>query len=259
MDSCTVDLGHVRAGIRANTEGAAAALRRALAPIEVDDPLAPKNFSLAFSRNPTDAHLLFWGGCVAARSFDPDRVVRSLVDHLSAHRPPPEGLVWVTSIPFVGPAGTAVLMPDRYNDDLRIVDRRLRQEGWVPVDAPRALVDLATGELVVADLVEYDREALAAVSEGALRRRAEATVPRGRYPIERWVFVDYTGGWGPIGRGLATRAAVLEIVEGIDHPDVEVVETVSALFTKVAARSMYPGHRSAMVDAVLDRTPDLSR
>lgn len=254
VDSCAVDLGPVRAGIRTNTGPSAAALHQALRRHAVDDPLAPKNFSVRFSPTATDAHLLFWGGCVAARSFDPDRIVRSLVDHLSAHRPPPEGLVWVASLPYVRD-GRAVLMPARFNDDLRIVDRQLRQAGYVAVDSPRSLVDLGTGELVVADLVEPESEALARVVEGIVRRRAEPTVALGRYPIERWVFVDYTGRWGPITRASATRAAVLEILGGIDHPDAGLLARVARVFTGVRATSMFPGHPTAMVDAVLDRPP----
>lgn len=255
VDSCAVDLGSVRAGIRVNTPAAAEALRRALGPVVVDDPSAPKNFSLAFSQNPKNAHLLFWGGCVVARSFDPDRVVRSLLDHLGAHRPPPPGLVWVSSLPYVGPDGGVVLMPTSQRDDLRIADRQLRLAGYVAVDAPRALVDLGAGELVVADLVGPDTEALAAVSAGALRRRDEPTVPYGRYPLSRWVFLDYTGGWGPISRATATRAAVLEILGGIEHLDRALVETVARMFATVAGRAMYPGHRTAVVDAVVDRAP----
>ena len=254
VDSCTVDLGSLRAGIRVNTEAGAKAVRRALAAHVVDDPLAPKNFSLRFSPTTSDAHLLFWGGCVAARSFDPHRILRSLVDHLSAHRPPPEELVWISSLPYVRD-GRAVLMPSPFKDDLRIVDRQLRTAGYVAVDAPRALVDLVSGELVVTDLVDVDGDALARAADGVVQRRAEPTLAHGRYPIERWVFVDYGGRWGPISRATATRAAVLEILDGIHHPDAELLATVAELFTSIRAASMFPGHSSAMVDAVLDRPP----
>lgn len=254
VDACTVDLGPLRAGIRTNTGPSAVYVRDALARHVVDDPSAPKNFSVRFSDTADDAHLLFWGGCVAARSFDPDRIARSLVDHLAAHRPPPEGLVWVSALPYVRD-GRVVLMPSTFKDDVRIVDRQLRAAGFVAVDAPRSLVDLRAGELVVADLLAPDEAALARVGEGVVRRRAEPTVPFGRYPIERWVFVDYTGTWGPVTRASATRAAVLEILDGIDHPDADLLATVAELFRTVRATSMFPDRPSAMVDAVLDRPP----
>lgn len=254
MDSCSVVLGDFRAGIRANRDETATGLRQALATHVVEDPAAPRNFSVLFSRVRDQAHLLFWGGCVAARSFDPDRIIRALLDHLGAHRPPPPGLVWVSSLPFVRDGG-AILMPARFNDDLRIVDRQLRQHGYVALDSPRALVDLRSGDLVVSDLMESDPAGLALAVDGVVRRRAEPTVPFGRYPIERWVFVDYTGGWGPIGRASATRAVVLEIVDGIEHPDGELLAAVAELFTAVKPTSMFPGYPTAMLDAVLDRTP----
>lgn len=252
VDSCSVDLGTVRAGIRTNTTASAAALERAFAPYVVDDDEAPRNFSVRFSTDPKNAHLLFWGGCIAARSFDPARILRALIDHLGAHRRPPEGLVWVSSLAFVA-GGRAVLMPSPFDDDLRIADRQLRQAGWVAVDSPRALVDLRSGELVVAPLLDVDARAVAAATAGVARRRVEPTVPYGRYPIERWVFIDYLNKkWGPISRATATRAAILEILDGIDSPDQELLTIVADMFAKVGAKSMYPSHPRATVDAVLD-------
>lgn len=249
-----MDLGSVRSGIRTNSHASAAALARALRAHVVDDPAAPRNFSVQYSAEADTAHLLYWGGCVAARSFDPDRIGRALVDHLAAHRTPEPGLVWVSSIPFVHD-GRAVLMPSRFNDDLRIVDRQLRAAGYVGVDAPRALVDLASAEVVVPDLPEVDAAALAEAGAGAPRRRVEPTVPPGRYPIDRWVFLSYQGAWGPISRATAVRAAVLEIVDGIERPDRALLATLGELFGRVRASSMFPGHTMAMVDAVADRPP----
>ncbi|MGI8686881.1 MAG: hypothetical protein ACR2MO_17630 [Acidimicrobiales bacterium] len=244
----------MRAGIRTNTEASARAVARALRDHAVDDPAAPRNFSVRFSSRRDDAHLLFWGGCVAARSFDPDRILRSLTDHLGAHLPPPPGLVWVTSLPYVRD-GRAVLLPSRFKDDLRIVDRQLRAAGYVAVDAPRALLDFGSAELVVPDSLHADPGALGAATAGIHRRRPEPTVGFGRYPIERWVFVDNTGQWGPVSRAAATRAAILDIVDGIDAPGPDLVATVANFFTTVRATSMYPGYTMAMVDAVLDRSP----
>ncbi len=249
-----MELGTVRAGIRTNTEAAALALARAFRDRVVDDPQAPRNFSVQFSPRRDDAHLLFWGGCVAARSFDPDRILRSLSDHLGAHLPPLPGLVWVTSLPYVRD-GRAVLLPSRFKDDLRIVDRQLRAAGYVAVDTPRALVDFASAQLVVPDFVEADAGALADATAGVLRRRAEPTVAVGRYPVERWVFIDNGGEWGPVSRAAATRAAILDIVDGITAPDQDLVTTVARFFTTVRATSMFPGYTLAMVDAVLDRSP----
>lgn len=252
VDSCTLDLGPVRAAIRTTSTPLSTAIKAALAHWVVDDPEAPNNFSVAFSRTTTDTHLLFWGGCVAARSFDPDRILRSLVDHLGAHRPPPPGTVWVNALGFVKD-GRAVLMPGVFKDDLRVVDRQVRSAGWVAVDAPRALVDLTTAELVVTDLIEPDADALAKAVDGVPQRRVEPTVPHGRYPIDRWVFVDYTGHWGPIGRANATRAAILEIQFGIEHPDSALVATVAHLFSTVRAESMFPGYPNATLDSLLER------
>lgn len=164
-----MNLGTVRAGIRTNTAPSAVALARGLQAHAVDDPAAPRNFSARFSPDQRDAHLLFWGGCVAARSFDPDRIVRALVDHLTAHLMPPKGLVWINALGFVR-EGRAVLMPSSFKDDLRIVDRQIRAGGYVAVDSPRVLVDLASAELVVPDLLETDAGALAKVGARVGRR-----------------------------------------------------------------------------------------
>ena len=239
VDSCIVDLDRVRAGVRANTRSVAEGVAAGLAARAVDDPRARRNFSLLLAQSPTRAHLLYWGGCVAAKSFDPDRIVRALVDHLAAHLPPPEGLVWISSRAFVH-EGRAVLLPTPLADDLRIVDRQLRLEGYVALDSPRALVDLATGELVVTDLLGPDWAALSAAVEGANRRREEPTVAYGRYPIERWVFIDYSGRWGRISRATATRAAVLEVLDGLDRPTGDLLAHVASLFTRIDAWSVFP-------------------
>lgn len=77
----------------------------------------------------------------------------------------------------------------------------------------------------------------------------------GRYAMERWVFIDYTGRWGPVSRAVASRAAILQILDGIESPDLELLTTVAELFTTVRATSMYPGYTMALVDALLDRPP----
>ena len=238
----------------ANTADVAEHLRRALAPLVIDDPNAPRNFSVLFRTDPKRAHLLYWGGCVAARSFDPDRILRSLCDHLGAHLPPPPGLVWVASLAYVRD-GRAVLVPDPLKDDLRIIDRQLRAEGYVAVDSPRSLVDPATGELVVADLVQADPEAISAAAAGAARRRSEPTVAYGRYPVDRWVFIDYTGRWGPLTRAQATRAAGLQILGGIEHPDPPLLDALGRIFTSTRGSSMFPGYPESPFDAVVGRGP----
>lgn|GEM_PF-4706605 len=252
VDSCTVDLGGVRAGIRANSQAAASGLRQLLGRHVVDDPDAPRNFSVQFSRDPHRAHLLYWGGCVAARSFDPDRLVRAVLRHLSAHLHPPEGLVLVRALPFVHD-GVAVLMPETFRDDLRIEDRRLRGMGYVSVDSPRALVDLARAELVVDEPLDTDDRALPLVVSGAARRRIEPTVEPGRYPIERWVFLSQLAQWGDLSRATATRVGVLDVVDGITRLDEGVIRTMAALFTKVRATSMFPTYPGAVVDALVGR------
>ncbi|MGH9281570.1 MAG: hypothetical protein ACRD0S_01400 [Acidimicrobiales bacterium] len=254
MDSCSVELEGVRAGVVANTAPTAEALRRALAGLAVGDPDAPRNFSVLFSRDRRKAHLLYWGGCVAARSFDPDRILRSLCDHLGAHLPPPPGLVWIASLAYVRD-GRAVLVPQPLKDDLRIVDRQLRSAGYVALDSPRSLLDPTTGELVAINLVQPDPEALRAAAEGVVRRRVEPAVPYGRYPVDRWVFIDYTGRWGPLSRADATRAAALQILGGIEHPDEALLAALAELFGATGASAMFPGYSDAPFDAVVGRGP----
>jgi hypothetical protein len=255
VDSCTVDLGRVRAGIRANTRAGADAVAEAVTAHVVEDPQARKNFSLMLSQSPTRAHLLYWGGCVAARAFDPKRIVRALVDHLAAHQPPRDGLVWITSRAYVVD-GRAVLLPTPLDDDLRVIDRELRLAGMVALDSPRALVDVRTGELVVEDLLGVDWPAFDDLVASTICRRAEPTVPFGRYPIDRWVFVDYSGRWGPITRATATRAAILEIVDGVERPTLVLFEQIGAIFDRVVATSMFPDRPKAAKLAAIGWLPD---
>ena len=254
VDSCTVDLGRVRAGIRANTRPAADAIAEAMASRAVTDPAAPRNFSLTIAQSSTRAHLLHWGGCVAARAFDPARIVRALVDHLAAHQPPPEGLVWISSRAYVV-GGRAVLLPSPLDDDLRVMDRELRNRGLVALDSPRALVDVRTGELVVEDLLAPNWAAFDGLVASSERRRLEPTVPYGRYPIDRWVFIDYSGRWGRISRATATRAAILEIVDGVERPTVELFEQMGAVFERVVATSMFPDRPKAALLAAVGELP----
>jgi hypothetical protein len=254
VDSCSLDLGRVRAGIRANGARIAAEIARGFRDRTVDDPDVSRNFSVAMSPNPTRAHLLFWGGCVVARSFDPHRIIRSLVDHLAAHTTPPEGAVWISSLPYVRD-GRAALLPYPLKDDLRILDRQLRIEGYVAVDAPRALVDLTTGDLIVADPLRPDWDAMGSATSGVPCRRAEPTVEYGRYPIDRWVFIDYSGKWGSISRATATRAAVLEILGGIESLSMPLLERVASLFERIDASSMFPDHPNAALTATTGRPP----
>jgi hypothetical protein len=249
VDPFTLDFDGLRIGVRSNRAETRDALRVAFGRYVVGDPEAKPNFSVRVTADPKRAHLLHWGGCVVTRSFDADRVVRSLLQHIEVHLDPPDGTIAVRSLPYVGPHG-AILLPAPLDDDLRMRDRRLRDAGYVALDSPRSFVDPVTAELVVTDRLELDRAALAEATDGLPRRRHEPTIEVGRYPIERWMFVDYTGLHGPLSRAGAGRAVAMQLLTDNKNVTAEKLELFAGIFTRARGFAMELGYRGSIVRSV---------
>lgn len=83
----------MRIGIRADSVDRNGWLRELLAEYVVeDDDIAP-NYSVSVSHDRSQLNLLYWGGCLVARTRELEDLVDAIAVHLGGHRRPPTGVV----------------------------------------------------------------------------------------------------------------------------------------------------------------------
>jgi hypothetical protein len=171
-----------------------AALREALLPHSVGGDLAPNGERPYFGvtvaeptddRGPRPLHLLHRGADVVVRSRRVDRVLRGLLAHLATCGDlPAMGLVPVEAAVLVRDGRAALV---RRPSRPVAFERRAARAGFRVVDAPVALVDPESGEVVVgAPGLDVDVDPLTRFAD----RRGDADVPAepvaapwGRYRI----------------------------------------------------------------------------
>ncbi|HEV3400474.1 MAG TPA: hypothetical protein VG078_01535 [Acidimicrobiales bacterium] len=190
-----MDVGGVRVGVRATSEGLLELLRQAFGPYVVAGAYAPADLSVQVGPRGDGGkargfHLLFRGGQRVLRTRDPDRLARALVAHVWAHQPVAGGVLSLPGVALVRDGeGLAACLAVRSSFDL--IERRLNANGLVLVDEPFVLIDPATAELVVPErAVAVDWSALGRVEEvvGGQRRVEPAAEP-GRYRLAAWSYV----------------------------------------------------------------------
>lgn len=234
--------------VRGSDDAVSGALRAAYRPyvLEEDRPRTA-NYSLFLSNDPATFHRLYRGDCLVLASPDPERVVAALVRHLGAHRVPPDGLVPVQALALIH-WGHATLAPTLLEDDLRALGRRLDRCGIQLLDTHAVLVDIDQGEIVVGEGLGVDHGALASVVGMAPRpRRNDPPVPDGRYPIRRWMFMDFWQSPGAYSRATATRRAALVIRGGPMTAGEQVLDRLARLFETVAAEGIDPANREEVM------------
>jgi hypothetical protein len=151
-----------------------------------------------------------------------------------------DGLIPVDTIALYR-AGAVVLAPTVLRLQVRKLQRRLEDDGFVVIDAPLAKLDPATGELVVRDPpLQVDEAAVAALIRlaGQDPAAAEPGPAEGAYPVVGWLFR------GAADDTPARLDRVYELTRHVRAPDV--VGTQHAL--DALARVFDRGARSVPVD-----------
>lgn len=227
--------------LRGATEAERRGLLAAFAPYVIDEHATrPANYSLRLSHDPKVFHTLHRGSCLVVGSPDTRRVLAALVRHVEAHAPTVDGTVAVQALAVVE-AGGVTLVPTLVQDDLRALGRRLQRAGATLLDAPYVRLDLDAREVVVAPNLDVDHGALAELGLAAPpARRADPPAADGRYPVRRWLFMDYWQPPGPYSRATATRRAALLVRGGPAGAGADVLRRFGDLFADVAAEGIDP-------------------
>lgn len=146
----------------------------------------PQGFGVRPAEDDSSFHWLYWGRCPVVRTRDADRLLGALEQHLSAPVASTNDWLVLRLSAAVTADGGAILLP-AVGAGVARIDRRLREAGATLVDAPFAVVDPHTGDLVLEPpsvaLREEPRRELVGVM-GSLR--SETVVAPGRYPLARW-------------------------------------------------------------------------
>ncbi len=185
---------------------------------------------------------------MVATSPDATRVVTALARYVSGHAAPPPGLVPVQAVAVVK-NGRATLVPTLLDEHLQALSRQLDRRGQRVLDVQTLHLDLERHEVVVGMLADIDGNALAAAASLAPSpRRADPPVPDGRYPIERWMLMEFWDRPGPYSRGTATRRAALVVRGGPRTAGPRALDRLAELFTTVPAEGIDPQSRREVLD-----------
>lgn len=206
----TFRIGPVHVGVRSSSEEVDQLLRDLLPDHVADVAGAAPNYSvLAAPPSPDQrarrqVHQLFRSSHAVARRRSAAALVRALLGHLSSHAAQvEEGLLGAQGMALVGRDGQAVLAPAALIDDLAHSEPQLRRQGLRMVDAPFALIDPASAELVVPGLsLALDAAGLDRLAAWELAEPSEESVAPGRYRLLAWA--QFAG--EPFGPMSARRA-----------------------------------------------------
>lgn len=217
----TVKVGDLHLGVRSNTPVMHALLERALADHVVEGIEAPANFTVlvadggGHSSGGKGFHFLYADATAVVRTRDPDRLVRALLAHLSAHQPhEAAGLLRLHGRAFVKD-GRALLAPGVVGTWLPVVERRLNVRGVQVVDGPWMTIRPDSSELIVpepsltVDWSALDGLALLPGTGG----RPDPGAAYGSYPATSWAFAapDLPG---PLSRASAVLRAMRLVLNG---------------------------------------------
>ncbi len=258
----TYEVGGFRVGVQADSVATDRLLGLAFAayrvtPHEKPAPHLSVVLGLDEVRGTRPFNLLLIGNETVIRSRSPRRVVRGLAAYLSAlvaeeETTGHEGTLAVSALPAIF-GSAAVLLPLSLRSVLAAAEPRLARAGFRLVDVPRALIDLASGDLVVPrPTVEIDETAFEALAEPAIGPSEGAWVPPGRYPVAAWAL-----GSPPQGAEDFTMAtAVASAWSACFHPPEPIPATLAQLqrfFEEVPALPVTGVNLGEIVDNVRQR------
>jgi hypothetical protein len=165
-------------------------------------------------------------------------VLAALLQHLSAELTPPDPSLTRVDATAVLRGDDALLLPGGLDNFVKETQPRFARAKLCLVDAPRVLLDLDRGELVVPDpalphdpSVIDDLDAIAELGRELPRARP------GRYPVRTWFMVRQPDQVGPMSPAVAATAAVPKLFAPDDlRTD---VERLAALFELVEPRAVW--------------------
>ena len=248
-------VGHLTIGVRADPAGVGTRLRQALAAHIEASVAVPPNFSVRIAEQPDSFHFLYWGGRTVVRTRDAGRLLHGLLTYLSVHGDPAPGTLPVRSLALVR-NGSAVLCPPGLRNSLAKIEPLLVRRGFTVLDAPWAIVDLATCELVVPepDLV-VNRSALAEIVDAAPAGRRSPPVDPGRYPIAAWLFTDPDAALDTsLSRASATVRALSILPPPTPIPPAA-LDGLGGLFARVPALAITKKSATALVHTIDSHAP----
>jgi hypothetical protein len=232
--TATYRFGEFHVGIRHNADSTAEMLDRLFPGLRVEDSRAPDNYSVLLqdSLNRTrEFNLLLQGPRYLVRSRTRARVLRGLLNHLSAELSHPEQPLLGLRTSAVVHNGRAIVLPASVSSWINVVQPRLNRLGIQIVDLPWLLIDPVAAEMVVPEpLVGYDHGVLDEL-DGADRLDSELPpVLPGRYPLQAWIVPGDVEGPLSSARGLVEALPLLMV----PHDTVEeAAQALVRLFEKV--------------------------
>jgi hypothetical protein len=207
-----VDLGQHVVGIRSNAPEVVDLLRRVLAPIRLDGIAVFPNLSLYVGDERgrvREMHRVSRRGVLVLTTPSLGRAVRAVLRHLEGLREPPPGLLPLNGALLVGPSGALIVNDDRALS--RVAERRLSTTGWRRADGLRPVLDVVTGDVVVAGpSAAVDRAALAELERRFDADEDDSPISSGRHPLRAVLFVAGRAEelWSPAQRVAAIAALV---------------------------------------------------
>jgi hypothetical protein len=149
--------------------------------------------------------------------------------------------------------GQGLILPPHLVDRLQEFQPRWTRAGLRLVDAPRAMLDLRAGELVVREpTIAFDGAVVAELHDGGAARGSE--LPRvvpGRYPLRGWCFLRAPEQVGLLSPATAVTAALSSLIDLPDDAIAETVTTLASLFERVPAVGVWFDAPGELVEQVV--------
>lgn len=140
------------------------------------------NFTVEVSDDSGRFHRLLWGRCPVVTTFDAGRLLRALDRHLAIGL---EGAPGTLRLELAGLVrdDRVTLLPERATTRIPQIERRARDLGWIPIDAPFVDIDPTTCQIDVHEDSLIDVTTVLDAWRPRPGRRHDDQLGPGRYPV----------------------------------------------------------------------------
>ncbi|HEX6393044.1 MAG TPA: PqqD family protein [Acidimicrobiales bacterium] len=258
------DIGDYRVGVRADSIRTEELLARVFGAYLVQDgPPAAANFSVvlggADSGDAKALSLLLAADATVLRSRSSRRVVRALQARLSGllDRPDTDGLVRTVAVAALA-GDRAFLLPPAAIRGMEYLQPRLARLGVRLSDAPGALVDPATGELVIPEpAIEVAHDVLEELGEVPSSRSELLPMEPGRYRLGAWGFECDQSAENERSSRAGAIAALLPAVEGSPDQLGKVIEHLERIVQQVRVIPLNSASERELMQSIEKQLPSI--
>ncbi|HEX6208554.1 MAG TPA: hypothetical protein VF058_09400 [Actinomycetota bacterium] len=237
----TLEVGSLWIGVRVSSDAAERAVAGAFEPFLVEGPDPEPNFSVRFedaSDGIRPFQILYRGDCQVVRTTHRSRVIRALRSSIARFAGEGSSLFRLRQVVLASQAG-AILIPPDLLPRVEAIEADLRERGIEVLDPAFALLDPATGEVVIPErAIPLGEDALGALDADGDGPPLPMDGEGARFPVAHWQVIRRDRE-EPLTRMDVFAALMPSIEEEADVPIADAMRAVAGALSTASVGAVY--------------------